>query len=52
MTVVAPTAMAADGLSTAAMALGLDRGTELLRAQAVAGLFITHDGRITAVGEL
>jgi thiamine biosynthesis lipoprotein len=52
VTVVAPTAMAADGLSTAAMALGLDGGSDLLRAQGVAGLFITHAGQTTTVGEL
>jgi FAD:protein FMN transferase len=52
VTVVAPTAMAADGLSTAAMALGLERGPDLLRTQGVAGLFMTHQGQITTVGEL
>lgn len=46
VTVVAPTAMAADGLSTAAMVLGPERGLELLRAQGVGGLMIAANGEM------
>lgn len=49
VTVVAPTAMAADGLSTAAMVLGPERGLAFIREQAVGGLFITAEGAITSV---
>jgi thiamine biosynthesis lipoprotein len=44
VTVIAPTAMAADGLSTAAMVLGRERGMEFLRAQGVGRLMIAPDG--------
>jgi thiamine biosynthesis lipoprotein len=44
VTVVAPTAMAADGLSTAAMVLGRERGPQLLEAQGVGGLLMSADG--------
>jgi thiamine biosynthesis lipoprotein len=44
VTVVAPTAMAADGLSTAAMVLGRERGLALLEAQGVGGLLLAADG--------
>jgi thiamine biosynthesis lipoprotein len=44
VTVVAPTAMAADGLSTAAMILGRERGIQLLEDQGVGGLLIAPDG--------
>jgi thiamine biosynthesis lipoprotein len=44
VTVVAPTAMAADGLSTAAMILGRERGARFLEEQGVGGLFIAPDG--------
>jgi|SRR5579864_8389561 len=44
VTVVAPTAMAADGLSTAAMVLGRERGLAFLEAQGVGGLLIAPDG--------
>jgi thiamine biosynthesis lipoprotein len=40
-TVIAPTAMAADALSTAAFVLGSDAGLALLAAQGVAGLIVT-----------
>jgi thiamine biosynthesis lipoprotein len=43
-TVVAPTAMAADGLSTAAMVLGRERGLRFLGRQGVGGLLIAPDG--------
>jgi thiamine biosynthesis lipoprotein len=46
VTVVAPTAMAADGLSTAAMVLGRERGLQLLEDQGVGGLLISADGTI------
>jgi thiamine biosynthesis lipoprotein len=49
VTVVAPTAMAADGLSTAAMVLGRERGLSFLESQAVGGLFIAPDGTQTSV---
>jgi thiamine biosynthesis lipoprotein len=42
--VLAPTAMAADGLSTAAMLLGPRRGLRLLEQQGVAGLLVEADG--------
>jgi FAD:protein FMN transferase len=44
VTVVAPTAMAADGLSTAAMVLGRERGFEFLGAQGVGCLMVAPDG--------
>jgi len=44
VTVVAPTAMAADGLSTAAMILGRERGVRFLEEQGVGGLLIAPDG--------
>ena len=47
--VVAQTAMAADGLSTAAMVLGRERGLSFLETQAVGGLFIAPDGAQTSV---
>jgi thiamine biosynthesis lipoprotein len=49
VTVVASTAMAADGLSTAAMVLGPERGLTFLESQAVGGLFIAPDGTQTSV---
>ena len=49
VTVVAPTAMAADGMSTAAMVLGRERGSEFLKRQAVGGLFIGPDGSMSTV---
>jgi thiamine biosynthesis lipoprotein len=44
VTVVAPTAMAADGLSTAAMVLGRERGLQFLEDQGVGGLLMSPDG--------
>jgi thiamine biosynthesis lipoprotein len=44
VTVVAPTAMAADGLSTAAMILGRERGQRFLEEQRVGAIFIAPDG--------
>ena len=49
VTVVAPTAMAADGLSTAAMVLGRERGLRFLEQQGVGGLLITPTGEVVAV---
>ncbi|MGE0228981.1 MAG: FAD:protein FMN transferase [Dehalococcoidia bacterium] len=43
VTVVASTAMLADGLSTAAFALGPERGLELLVASGVEGVIVTPD---------
>src|SRR5579859_6430862 len=43
VTVVAPTAMAADGLSTAAMVLGRERGLAFLEDQGVGGLLMAPD---------
>lgn len=45
VTVVAPTAMAADGLSTAGMILGLEKGRQFLEDQGVGAVLITPDGR-------
>lgn len=49
VTVVASTAMAADGLSTAAMVLGRERGLEFLEQQGVGGLLIAPDGTTSQV---
>lgn len=47
VSVAAPTAMQADGLSTAACLLGLRRGIELIEATAQAdALFVTKDGDV------
>jgi thiamine biosynthesis lipoprotein len=47
VTVVAPTAIVADGLSTAAFVLGPDAGLRLLTEQGgVDGMIITDDGRV------
>ncbi len=49
VTVVAPTAMAADGLSTAAMVLGSQRALEFLQDQGVSGLLVSPDGRVVSL---
>lgn len=49
-TVLAPTAMAADGLATAAFVLGPAAGHRLLRREGVRGIFITPDGKLTDIG--
>ena len=49
VTVVAPTAMAADGLSTAAMVLGRAGGQAFLEAQGVGALLVAADGAVTTV---
>jgi thiamine biosynthesis lipoprotein len=46
VSVVAPTAMAADGLATAAFILGLDGGRKLLDQADVEGVFITASGEL------
>lgn len=46
VTVIAPTAMAADGLATAAFILGPDAGRRLLEQSEVGGVFITRSGEI------
>ncbi len=48
VTVVAPSALAADGLSTAVFVLGPRRGLRLLRPQGAEGLIITNDGALHA----
>jgi thiamine biosynthesis lipoprotein len=45
VTVVAPTAMVADALSTAAFVLGADTGLQLVESAGAEGLFVTSDGR-------
>src|SRR5262249_25827337 len=46
VTVLAPTAMAADGLSTAAMVLGRDRGIRLLEHQPVRRVLVAPAGTL------
>jgi thiamine biosynthesis lipoprotein len=46
VTVVAPTAMAADGLATAAFILGPARGLQLLEREAVGGVLIAPSGDV------
>jgi thiamine biosynthesis lipoprotein len=46
VTVVAPTALAADGLATAAFILGPRRGLRLLEGQGVGGVLISAHGQI------
>jgi thiamine biosynthesis lipoprotein len=48
VTVIAPTAMAADGLATAAFILGPRKGRRLLEREGVEGLFITSAGELRA----
>ena len=48
VSVVAPTAMAADGLATAAFILGLDGGRKLLDQAGVEGVLITAWGELVA----
>jgi hypothetical protein len=49
VTVIAPTAMAADGLSTAAMVLGRERGARLLEQQGVRAVLVAPDGSVRQV---
>jgi thiamine biosynthesis lipoprotein len=49
VSVVGPTAMAADGLSTAAMVLGRQRGLQFLESQGVGGVLVAPDGTTLAV---
>jgi thiamine biosynthesis lipoprotein len=46
VTVVAPIALAADGLATAAFILGPERGLRLLEREGVGGLLITPSGEV------
>ena len=46
VTVIAPTALAADGLGTAAFVLGPERGRRLLEQEGVGGVFITPTGGV------
>jgi thiamine biosynthesis lipoprotein len=46
VTVLAPTAVAADGLATAAFVLGPDRGRRLLEDEGVAGILVTPSGAV------
>lgn len=50
VTVLAPTAMAADGLSTAAFILGNDAGHRFLDACGVSGVFMTAAGELHSSG--
>ena len=52
VTVVAPTAMAADGLSTAAMVLGREQGRRFLEDQGVGAWLIAADGTSLGVNPL
>jgi thiamine biosynthesis lipoprotein len=52
VTVVAPTAMAADGLATAAFVLGPAAGRRLLVEQGVEGLFVTLAGAVDSTAGL
>jgi thiamine biosynthesis lipoprotein len=49
VTVVAPTAMAADGLSTAAMVLGREGGLRFLERHGVDGVLVAPDGAVWRV---
>ena len=46
VTVLAPTAMAADGWATALMVLGRDRGAALARELGLRAVFVTSDGEV------
>jgi FAD:protein FMN transferase len=52
VTVIAPTAMAADGLSTAAMVMGHERGRRFLRQQGVRSLLVSPDGELTKIEKI
>ncbi|MCC6178559.1 MAG: FAD:protein FMN transferase [Chloroflexi bacterium] len=52
VTVVAPTAMAADGLATAAFVLGPQAGRHLLEREGVGGVLITASGEISMTRDL
>jgi thiamine biosynthesis lipoprotein len=52
VTVVAPTAMAADGLATAAFILGPKRGLRLLERESVSGILIAPSGEILTTRDL
>ena len=48
VTVLAPTAMAADGWATALMALGCERGARLAGRLGLRAVFVTNDGAVVA----
>ena len=48
VTVIAPTAMAADAWATALMVLGRVRGAALARALGLRAVFVTNDGEVAA----
>ena len=48
-TVIAPTALVADGLSTAVFVLGPEAGQQLLERHGVSGLLVSHDLEIRAI---
>jgi thiamine biosynthesis lipoprotein len=50
-TVIAPYAMMADAFSTAAMLLGVERGTRLLEQAGLEGMFITSKLQICTLGD-
>lgn len=52
MTVVSLDSVTADGLSTAAFVLGLDKGLDLIRRAGVEAVFVTLDRRVIATGGL
>jgi FAD:protein FMN transferase len=49
VTVIAPTALVADGLSTAVFVLGPAAGQQLLERHGVSGLLVSHDLEIRAI---
>ncbi len=48
VTVLAPTAMAADAWATALMVLGRERGAALARSLGLRAVFVTNDGEVVA----
>ena len=48
VTVLAPTAMAADAWATALMVLGRERGLTLARSLGLRAVFVTNDGVVVA----
>ena len=48
VTVLAPTAMAADGWATALMVLGRERGAALAGSLGLRAVFVTNDGEVVA----
>jgi thiamine biosynthesis lipoprotein len=52
VTVLAPSAMVADALSTAAFVLGVERGMALLENEGVEGSIVTSKGLVVSTGKL